>query len=102
MNELIGAVLVFAGIGFFAAEASSRLANIGMTETETSRLRETAQETARAMSRKSWPASSWMKTTGTNTAMVVSVPRTWPFWSWCGPPVRSPLMADQLVLPLLR
>ncbi len=49
------------------------LENMGMTVTETSRLRMTAQVTAMAMSLNSWPASSFMNTTGRNTATVVSV-----------------------------
>ena len=49
------------------------LENIGITDTETKRLKATAQVTAMAMSRNSWPASSSIKTTGRKTAMVVRV-----------------------------
>ena len=44
-----------------------------MTVTEKSIERPTAALMARAMSRNNWPASSWMKTTGRNTATVVNV-----------------------------
>ncbi len=48
-------------------------ARVGITVMETIRLRATEQLTATAMSRKSWPASSWTKITGRKTAMVVRV-----------------------------
>jgi len=44
-----------------------------MTDTETKRLKATAEVTAMAMSLKSCPASSFIKTTGRKTAMVVNV-----------------------------
>jgi len=51
----------------------SCLPSMGMTDTDTNSDRLTAQVTAMAMSLKSCPASSWMKTTGRNTATVVRV-----------------------------
>ncbi len=50
-----------------------RAERLGITVMETTRDRATAQVMAIAMSPKSCPTSSWMKTTGTNTAMVVRV-----------------------------
>ena len=47
--------------------------NMGITDTETKRLKVTAEVTAMAISLKSCPASSCIKTTGRNTAMVVKV-----------------------------
>ena len=47
--------------------------NVGMTVMETMRLNVTALLMAIAISRNSWPASSWTKTIGRNTATVVSV-----------------------------
>ncbi len=44
-----------------------------MTVMATTRLNPTAQLMARAMSPNNCPASCWMKSTGTNTAMVVRV-----------------------------
>ena len=49
------------------------LDRLGMTETATIRLSTTEQETAMAMSRKSWPASSSTKTIGRKMATVVRV-----------------------------
>ena len=45
----------------------------GMTVIETINDKNTAQLMAMAISPKSCPTSSWMKMTGTKTAMVVSV-----------------------------
>ena len=56
---------------FLLATEKSLKENMGITVIETRRLNETAPTTAMAISRKSWPASSWIKTTGKNTATVV-------------------------------
>ncbi len=76
------------------------LVNIGMTETETRRLRDTAETTAMAMSLNSCPASSSRNTTGRNTAMVVNVEaRTAPHTSLV--PSKDASKAD-LPMPLWR
>ena len=69
-----------AASGRFVAEAvgsarclSSTEAATGTTSTETISDRTTAALIANAMSPKSWPASSFTKSTGRNTATVVSV-----------------------------
>ena len=58
-------------LAFLVATEKSLKENMGMTVMDTIRLKDTAPTTAMAISRKSWPASSWIKTTGKNTATVV-------------------------------
>ncbi len=55
------------------AKPKSLAASMGITDTDTNSDNVTEQVTAMAMSLKSCPASSWVKTTGRNTATVVSV-----------------------------
>jgi hypothetical protein len=45
----------------------------GITDTDTSRLSRMAKVMAMAISLNNWPASSWIKITGKNTATVVAV-----------------------------
>ena len=61
---------------------SRRRASAGMTVMETNRESRTAIDRATAMSRKSWPTSSFITRMGTNTITVVraetsTAPHTW-------------------------